>query len=93
MVWHDCPAELSATAPAKEFLSQEIAPEIRNSISIEQVARLNEISLSVLNGLIMYGLTNMYFFDCNEQELEREREKRNGGCGRLRTSERECYKY
>lgn len=74
MVWHDCPAELSATAPAKEFLSQEIAPEIRNSISIEQVARLNEISLSVLNGLIMYGLTNMYF-DCNEQELERQRER------------------
>lgn len=77
MVWHDCPAELSATAPAKEFLSQEIAPEIRNSISIEQVARLNEISLSVLNGLIMYGLTNMYFLTVmNKNWKEREREKK-----------------
>lgn len=82
MVWHDCPAELSATAPAKEFLSQEIAPEIRNSISIEQVARLNEISLSVLNGLIMYGLTNMYFLTVmNKNWKERERIEMEGAGG------------
>lgn len=82
MVWHDCPAELSATAPAKEFLSQEIAPEIRNSISIEQVARLNEISLSVLNGLIMYGLTNMYFLTVmNKNWKERERKEMEGAGG------------